>query len=98
MRGEGDGENDTKLVAAAASKDELIQVTGKGRMQEVAGTRVKIKDDYVPVGSFSFTVENAGSFKKGDRIIVYRPGTKEWIHDLKMDQIVERQGTKQWQH
>jgi len=97
LRGEGDGEIETKLIAAAASKDELIQVAGKGRTQEVAGTRVKIKDNYVPVGSFSFNVENASGFKKGDRIIVYRPGTKEWIHDLKMDQIVERQGTKQWQ-
>ena len=32
------------------------------------------------------------NFKVGDRIIVYRPGTENWIHDIKMDQIVERQG------
>ena len=54
-------------------------------------------DDYVPVGTFSFSVANAKPFKAGDKIIVYRPGTDNWIHDLKMDQIVERPGTKQWQ-
>jgi hypothetical protein len=32
----------------------------------------------------------------GDRIIIYRPGTEQWVHDLKMDQIEERDGTKQW--
>lgn len=30
------------------------------------------------------------------RVIVYRPGTQEWIHAIKMDQIVERKGTRQW--
>ena len=27
-------------------------------------------------------------------MIVYRPGTQEWIHAIKMDQIVERKGTR----
>lgn len=97
LRGEGDGENGTKLVATAAAKDELIRVSGKGRVREVPGTRVKITDDYVPVGTFSFQVTDASGFQKGDRVIVYRPGTQAWIHDLKMDQIVERKGTRQWQ-
>ena len=30
---------------------------------------------------------------KGDKIIVFRPGTEQWIKDLKMDQIEEREGT-----
>jgi ATP-dependent phosphoenolpyruvate carboxykinase len=51
----------------------------------------------VPVGSFSFTVSSASGFSKGDKIIVFRPGTEQWIKDLKMDQIEERDGTKQWQ-
>ena len=75
----------------------LINVSGKGNITEIKGTRVKITDEYVPVGSFSFTVSSAQSFCKGDKIIVFRPGTEQWIKDLKMDQIEERQGTKQWQ-
>lgn len=92
LRGEGD---ETKLIAAGTVNRPLIDVTGKGNVKEVPGTRTKILDEYVPVGSKSFRVSTAG-FKIGDRIIVYRPGTEQWIHDLKMDQIVERDGTKQW--
>ncbi|HVG15677.1 MAG TPA: hypothetical protein VM935_11975 [Chitinophagaceae bacterium] len=94
LRGEGD---DTKLIAAGTTKRALIKVTGKGNIKEVEGTRTKITDSYVPVGTFSFNVADGSGFKKGDKIIVFRQGTKEWIHDLKMDQIVERNGTKQWQ-
>lgn len=94
LRGEG---METKLVAAGTEKRSLIDVLGKGRMQEVKGTRTKITDDYVPVGATSFTVASAANYKTGDRIIVYRPGTEQWIKDLKMDQIEARGGTKQWQ-
>src|SRR5829696_1672044 len=96
LRGEGDSENNTKLVAISKKQDPLIIVSGNGSINEVENTRVKITDDYVPVGTISFSVANTKNFKPGDKIIVYRPGTDNWIHDLKMDQIVERQGTKQW--
>lgn len=94
LRGEG---METKLVATGTEKRPLIEVAGKGRLQEVKDSRTQITDDYVPVGAFSFTVADAASYKAGDRIIVYRPGTAQWIKDLKMDQIVARPGTKQWQ-
>jgi hypothetical protein len=97
LRGEGNSEDGTRLIATTKKQDALISVTGSGSVKEIAGTRVKIMDDYVPVGAFSFSIVNAKSFKAGDKIIVYRPGTSDWIHDLKMDQIVERKGTKQWQ-
>lgn len=97
LRGEGDAENGTRLIAATKNQSALLSVAGKGNIKELPGTRVRITNDYVPVGTFSFTVSSAKAFRAGDRIIVYRPGTEAWIHDLKMDQIVERPGTKQWQ-
>jgi hypothetical protein len=93
LRGEGE---ETKLIAAGTVNRPLIEVSGKGNVKETTGTRIKITDNYVPVGTKSFHVESAAAFKPGDRIIVYRPGTQQWIHDLKMDQIIERDGTKQW--
>src|SRR5215203_1357473 len=96
LRGEGDSENNTKLVAISKKQDPLIIVSGNGSINEVDNTRVKITDGYVPVGTISFSVANAKNFNPGDKIIVFRPGTDNWIHELKMDQIVERQGTKQW--
>ena len=92
LRGEGDN---TKLVAAGTTQRALLNVSGKGNAK-AESARTKITDAYVPVGATSFHVEDAGGLAKGDRIIVYRPGTDQWIHDLKMDQIVERNGTKQW--
>jgi hypothetical protein len=93
LRGEG---NDTKLVATDTVQRALILVSGKGTTREIPNTRIKIMDDYVPVGTKSFTVAASQGFRVGDKIIVYRPGTEQWIKDLKMDQIEERNGTKQW--
>jgi len=94
LRGEG---NDTKLIAAGTVNRPLIDITGTGKVQEVKNSKTKITDSYVPVGTKSFTVASSNGYKAGDKIIVYRPGTDQWIKELKMDQIVERPGTKQWQ-
>lgn len=94
VRGEG---QDTRLIAAGTVNRPLIDVSGKGRPQETPNTRTAITDAYVPVGATSFTVRSAAGYQAGDRIMVYRPGTEQWIKDLKMDQIVARPGTKQWQ-
>ncbi|MEP6675771.1 MAG: hypothetical protein ABJA78_11470 [Ferruginibacter sp.] len=93
LRGEG---NDTKLVAAGTTQRSLINVSGKGNIKEIAGTRTAITDEYVPVGTHSFNVASAEKYSAGDRIIVFRPGTEQWIKDLKMDQIEARSDTKQW--
>jgi len=97
LRGEGDNINGTRLIAQSKKQVSLINVSGKGNITEIKNSRVKITDEYVPVGSFSFTVSSASGFSKGDKIIVFRPGTEQWIKDLKMDQIEDRGGTKQWQ-
>ncbi|HEX5654700.1 MAG TPA: hypothetical protein VFX58_16600 [Chitinophagaceae bacterium] len=97
LRGEGDTFNGTRLVAQSKKQVSLIDVAGKGSLAEIKGTRSKIMDDYVPVGSTSFTVSSSSAYAKGDKIIVFRPGTDQWIRDIKMNEIVERTGTRQWQ-
>jgi hypothetical protein len=96
LRGEGDNPDETKLVATGKGKRTLLEISGKGHAEEVQGSRVKITDHYVAVGTFSFHVADASRFKPGDAVIIYRPGTQRWIHDLKMDQIIPRKGTHQW--
>jgi hypothetical protein len=93
LRGEG---NETKLVATGTVQRALVMVSGKGSIREIPNSRVNISDDFIPVGKKSFIVASSQGFKAGDKIIVYRPGTEQWIKDLKMDQIEERNGTKQW--
>ena len=97
LRGEGDQLGGTKLIATSKKQVSLITVAGNGNIKEVKGSRVKVTDAYVPTGTFSFTVADAKKFKKGDNIILFRPGTKKWIDYLKINQIEERPGTKQWQ-
>ena len=97
MRGEGDHINGTKLIATAKKKVSLIEVSGTGSPKEIPGTRVSIPDAYLPVGAVSFTVSSPANFKKGDHVILFRPGTEQWIEDIKMDRIEAREGTRQWQ-
>ncbi|AWO00636.1 hypothetical protein DLD77_02435 [Chitinophaga alhagiae] len=90
------GEAGTRLVATAKTQVSLIDVSGSGQAREVPGSRVKITDGYVPTGATSFHVADASGFRPGDAVILFRPGTQQWITDLQMDRIVTRPGTKQW--
>lgn len=95
LRGEGE---ETKLVAKGAKQHSLLFVSGKGGLTEQPGTRQTITDSYVPVGAKSFSVASAKGFKVGDKLVVFRPGTPQWIHDLQMDRIDARDSsTKQWE-
>lgn len=94
LRGEG---NNAKLVATGKGQRNLIAVSGAGSLQRT-GNKIAITDAYVPVGSRSFTVATTKGLKVGDKIVVYRPATQQWITDLQMDRIeVRDSGTQQWQ-
>ncbi len=99
LRGEGDDENGTVLVALGKKQHSLIEIEGQGN-GKTTGTARRITDSFVPVGSHSFQIESAKGLRVGDRIIVRRIGNKEWISAIKMDQIILRPqtgGTKQWE-
>ncbi|TKC06817.1 hypothetical protein FA048_16620 [Pedobacter polaris] len=93
LRGEGE---ETLLIATGKGQRKTIIVTGTGKVNEVPNSRIKITDQYVPVGRKSFNVASSKGLKIGDKIVVFRPGTTKWIQDLKMDQIAEKSGLVQW--
>lgn len=93
LRGEG---TETKLIATGNVQQPLISVNGNGSLSEVRGSRIKITDKYVPVGAFSFNVASAAGLKPGDAIVIFRPGTEQWIRDIRMDQIEANPNTVQW--
>jgi hypothetical protein len=97
LRGESNDPNGTKFFASGKTQRTLIEVTGSGELKEIPGTRTALTENYIPVGRFHFTVENAKLYNVGDPIVIYRPGTDAWIRDLQMDRIIERPGTRQWQ-
>ncbi len=98
LRGEGDAETGTTLIATGAGQRTLIEVAGSGNHRELKNTRRAIVDDYIPVGARSFHLNSTAGLKIGSRLIVYRPSTAEWIHALGMDRIPPSkvQKTKQW--
>ncbi|MEJ5995124.1 hypothetical protein WG904_11910 [Pedobacter sp. Du54] len=93
LRGEG---NETKLIATGKGQRKTIVASGTGKAIEIPNTRTKISDVYVPVGAKSFRLGSVAGLKVGDLIMVFRPGTDNWINDLKMDQIAPGNNTVQW--
>lgn len=97
LKGEGSGDNGTVIIATETGQRTLLNVGDKGNLKEIEGTRVSLTDSFVPIGINWVTVKSSNGYKIGDKIILYRPGTESWIHDIKMDQIVPKANTKQWQ-
>jgi hypothetical protein len=98
LRGEGAGEGDagTTIRATGRTQRTLIEIA-PGRMEKrpQQKSRRHITDAYVPWSAKSFTVESAEGLKVGDRVIIHRPSTAAWIHELGMDRIKNRPGAKE---
>ena len=104
LRGEGNGDDGTVLVATGTKQRSLIIIGGTGKASknedeadEPARPRSKVAplpilDPYVPVGAHQFHVAKASSLKVGQEIVIHRPSTAEWIHTIGMDQIPPHAG------
>src|SRR5262249_34359373 len=86
LLGEGtDSSSGTRLRATGTSQRTLIQVFGSGSRSKVSGSEHNLIDNYVPVGARSFHVDSTANLHVGDTVIVHRPSTANWIHDIGMD-------------
>ena len=94
LRGTGQHAGGTVILATGNKKRTLIQVSGKGGEKEVKDSRRRITDQRVPVGARSLAVDKAKGFSPGDRVVIHRPSTKEWIHAIGMDRLPK--GSTQW--
>ena len=95
MRGAGNNTNGTVLYSTSTNGPDngqnqlqgLVVISGSYSPIPVNGTSNNIVDNYVPVGARSFTVDGAGVLNVGDRVIVHRPSTANWITAIGMDQL-----------
>lgn len=87
LRGSGQNEDGTKIIATGTSQRTLLRLRGEGELSEISGTRRNIIESYVPVGRQYLVLENASGYHVGDDFVIFRPGTENWISDLQMDQI-----------
>jgi len=81
------------VVLAGSKEVATLLATGTGRrtLIEVGGAAdpatdapLQVTDETVPAGGRSFTLETLGPLKIGDRVVIVRPSTAEWIAALHM--------------
>lgn len=82
LRGSGNGENGTNIVAIGKDRRTLIQILGEDNAD--VGEKHSITNDYLPLNSLNFKVDNVSNFKIGDEVIIERTSTQEWINKLGM--------------
>ena len=61
IRGEGANSEGSVIIETAKKQCDLFRFEGKGRMQPDDKTRVRISEEFVPVGRKTMEIENAGS-------------------------------------
>ena len=95
LRGQGNGPDGSVIIAAGydAHKYRRALITVGPRSNNlITNSGQAIVDAYVPVGSHSFEVKSASGYKPGDRIVVYRPSTADWIRSIGCDKLEPRWG------
>ena len=86
--GEGQGTDATVLIAAGTDRRTLIEIVGKSN-RETAVPRA-VTDVYIPVGAMKLHIANSIGLRAGDRVLVERPSSKEWIKLVGMDDARSR--------
>ncbi|MBN2165154.1 MAG: hypothetical protein JW717_02645 [Marinilabiliaceae bacterium] len=82
IRGSGWQNNPSVIIADGLSRETLFRI--EGGKPEVDKQLINITNNYVPVNSTSFNVEDAKLLKTGMTVFITRPSTKEWIDKLDM--------------
>ena len=85
LRGEGQGLTGTVLHANRRDDHSVISIFGPGSINKNANSEQAIVTDYVPVGTYTFEVEDATDYEVGDKIVVTRSPNQFWIDELGMD-------------
>jgi len=80
IRGSGSGGNGTIVKGTGKDRQTLIAIAGKNDRQ--LNKEIKLTDKYIPVNSSTVNVATPNNFKVGDKVIIHRPSTQNWIDAL----------------
>ncbi|MGN6369396.1 MAG: discoidin domain-containing protein [Phycisphaerae bacterium] len=97
LRGSAGGDGETTIHMTGERHRAILIGPARGRRDadaENGSGATHVTDAYVPEGTRTFSVEDAGGFHVGDRIAIRRPTTKAWIHFMNMDTL-KRDGKPQ---
>jgi hypothetical protein len=93
LRGEGMSDIGTILIGKIPKERQtygrggLVNISGTAAIAPQEDTKQVITDQYVPVGSCSFSIKSAKAFKVGDKILVRRIGNQDWIKAIGEDSL-----------
>ncbi|MDR2907672.1 MAG: DUF6298 domain-containing protein [Bacteroidales bacterium] len=85
VRGSGYGEDGTVLIASGTSRETLIQITGKN--DKTLSDSIPLTGNYVPLNAVKLPVAEGHPLKVGDRIVITRPSTEEWLTFIGADKV-----------
>jgi len=89
LRGAGPGTDGTVIVATGTDRRALIRL--QGAPEPKAGPTIAVADALAPVGAVELHVKDGAALHRGDEVVIARPATEEWIHELGMDVAPGRQ-------
>lgn len=99
LRGEGKSTVIRATGVREPEKENLLTLglAGTSR-QNIMLAQSEIMTPRLAVGQMRIPVREPWKFSAGDRVVIWRPGTAQWISDLKMDQIPQNSSNSvvQW--
>lgn len=85
LRGEGQAKDGTVILCEPPqNKVAMVELYGQRIVKEVPGSRREIADTYVPWGVKSFNLTSVDGLAVGDKVVVFRPNTYEWLDVMGM--------------
>ena len=84
LRGEGQHQQGTVVIAMGTSTRTLIDIRGTAGMEEISGTRTPVAETRIPAGTRRIRVQDPSGFQPGDYIIVHRAANDFWVEELGM--------------
>lgn len=85
LRGSGFTENGTTLIGDGTTRETLIRMAGKQDI--IKEEQRQVQDEYVPVNATTFQLDNVSGLQAGDRVMITRPATAEWIKRLRAEEF-----------
>ena len=85
LRGTTGSPNPTRILATGRSRRTLIEI---GAAEPPAtGDPIKVSADIIEAGSRTISLATLADLEVGDRVVVQRPSTQEWIEMLGMNEF-----------
>lgn len=82
------GEGDKTVIVCTGNRQRTLLTMGLNTKRQIdRKCSADITEKYVPFGRLYVEVDHPENFSVGDRVVLFRPSTAEWLHDIKMDQI-----------